>query len=623
MLKLVISDDEGKTTVVPLARDEITIGRKEGNTIRLTERNVSRRHARLHRRQSEFVIEDLASYNGIVLNGAKIAQRTALSVSDRAQIGDYLIEVKAEATEAPSSGVVGGASSDDKTVPSSSTAAAAAAALDQTHPGAPPSAAAFASSPTQPVAVAVPIEADDAPTARAEVARGAPAASGPVARLVVLSSNFAGQDFKLVGAQTVIGRTDDNDIVINHRSISRNHARVVREAETGRYTISDLQSSNGVRVNGEEYGKVELRRGDIVDLGHVRLRFVEAGEDFVFGRDAQIADVPAEGGSRTWLIAVLALVVIGGGFAAYKVLGGKGKSAPTTAAAGSSGSGSALMAGSAGSGSGSALVAIVPPDAGSGSAVGSASAGSAEAPVSATLAKKLEACRALAEKRDWTEEQNCANEAAEIDANSAEVRALLDQAKKEMGNELHADTVSRMSKTKDYAAMAEALAKIDADSVYKADAQATHDKAKSTYRTTQLAAAKGLASKGKCDELATLATSSGAVWSDVGAAVRGVSCKTTSEPDGGGPPPPPVCNYEALLTETKDAYSGGQYRVALTNAEKAISCNRSAGEPKKFALLASCKLKDKGKFDKYYPVAKNKVSFATLAADCLDFLPNE
>ncbi len=40
MVKLIIEDDEGKTTVVPLIRDEITIGRKEGNTIRLTERNA-------------------------------------------------------------------------------------------------------------------------------------------------------------------------------------------------------------------------------------------------------------------------------------------------------------------------------------------------------------------------------------------------------------------------------------------------------------------------------------------------------------------------------------------------------------------------------------------------------
>src|SRR5215813_2999863 len=81
MFKLVIQDDEGKTTVVPLIRDEITIGRKEGNTIRLTERNVSRRHARILR------------------NNARIAERVSLRVSDQVQIGDYKLYLKAEGVE--------------------------------------------------------------------------------------------------------------------------------------------------------------------------------------------------------------------------------------------------------------------------------------------------------------------------------------------------------------------------------------------------------------------------------------------------------------------------------------------------------------------------------------------
>ena len=59
MFKLSIEDDEGKTTVVPLARDEMTIGRLEGNTIRLTERNMSRKHARLSRQNGALYIEDL------------------------------------------------------------------------------------------------------------------------------------------------------------------------------------------------------------------------------------------------------------------------------------------------------------------------------------------------------------------------------------------------------------------------------------------------------------------------------------------------------------------------------------------------------------------------------------
>src|SRR5260221_1932420 len=99
MFKLVIQDDEGKTTVVPLIRDEITIGRKEGNTIRLTERNVSRRHARILRNNGEVQVEDLGSYNGIRVNNARIAERVSLRISDQVQIGDYKLYLKAEGVE--------------------------------------------------------------------------------------------------------------------------------------------------------------------------------------------------------------------------------------------------------------------------------------------------------------------------------------------------------------------------------------------------------------------------------------------------------------------------------------------------------------------------------------------
>ena len=78
MQKLIIEDDEGRTTVVPLVRDELTIGRKEGNTIRLTERNVSRRHARLFKKNGEILVEDFASYTGVRVNGVRILAPTTL-----------------------------------------------------------------------------------------------------------------------------------------------------------------------------------------------------------------------------------------------------------------------------------------------------------------------------------------------------------------------------------------------------------------------------------------------------------------------------------------------------------------------------------------------------------------
>ena len=165
-----------------------------------------------------------------------------------------------------------------------------------------------------------------APAATAAAGQAAPAAERP-ARLVVVSSNFAGKEFRLEKNEMVIGRTSgDNDIVIDHRSISRHHAKILRDG--GRYQVQDLGSANGVRVNGEEYGKVELRKGDLLDLGHVRLRFVAPAEDFVFARDAKVVDVveEAEKKGKGLLIGGIAggIAVVGAIVAVVVLRGGSG-----------------------------------------------------------------------------------------------------------------------------------------------------------------------------------------------------------------------------------------------------------------------------------------------------------
>ncbi len=88
-LRLIIEDDEGSTTVVPLALDAVTIGRQQGNTIQLTEKNVSRRHARLYPESELWIIEDLGSYNGIKVNGVAVDSRHNIKEGDVVQIGDY------------------------------------------------------------------------------------------------------------------------------------------------------------------------------------------------------------------------------------------------------------------------------------------------------------------------------------------------------------------------------------------------------------------------------------------------------------------------------------------------------------------------------------------------------
>ena len=67
--------------------EAITIGRQQGNTIQLTEKNVSRRHARLFPDGDDrWVVEDLESTNGTFVNGARI-QEARLRSGDTLTVG--------------------------------------------------------------------------------------------------------------------------------------------------------------------------------------------------------------------------------------------------------------------------------------------------------------------------------------------------------------------------------------------------------------------------------------------------------------------------------------------------------------------------------------------------------
>jgi serine/threonine protein kinase len=96
MVQLVIEDDEGRTTVIPLPpfREEITIGQKVGNLIRLIEPNISPFHARLIKSQTGYFIEDRDSDNGVKVNGERITGRRLLKEGDVATIGNYKLYFK-------------------------------------------------------------------------------------------------------------------------------------------------------------------------------------------------------------------------------------------------------------------------------------------------------------------------------------------------------------------------------------------------------------------------------------------------------------------------------------------------------------------------------------------------
>jgi serine phosphatase RsbU (regulator of sigma subunit) len=95
----------GESTTHELARDETVIGRHPECHIQIDSNMVSRKHARVFRDGSRFLVEDLGSGNGTTVNGVRIVNPTPLSHDDRVKLGPILIRYidQAAAQNRPSS----------------------------------------------------------------------------------------------------------------------------------------------------------------------------------------------------------------------------------------------------------------------------------------------------------------------------------------------------------------------------------------------------------------------------------------------------------------------------------------------------------------------------------------
>lgn len=69
-----------------------------------------------------------------------------------------------------------------------------------------------------------------------------------------------------------IGRHKDNDIVLQNKTVHRQHA-FLHMTPDKRFTINDLGGENGTVVNGQRCNLRDLSDGDLIELGEVRLRF--------------------------------------------------------------------------------------------------------------------------------------------------------------------------------------------------------------------------------------------------------------------------------------------------------------------------------------------------------------
>lgn len=75
-----------------------------------------------------------------------------------------------------------------------------------------------------------------------------------------------------LGEQAVIGRHQQCDIIINDPTVSAQHARVSKAGDG--YLLTDLHSTNGVRIHGELTASTALTEGCVFELGTHAFQFL-------------------------------------------------------------------------------------------------------------------------------------------------------------------------------------------------------------------------------------------------------------------------------------------------------------------------------------------------------------
>jgi ABC transport system ATP-binding/permease protein len=73
------------------------------------------------------------------------------------------------------------------------------------------------------------------------------------------------------GAVKTVGRTARADFILEAALVSRLHCRLTAGADD-QLTVEDLESTNGVQVNGRRVTRATLRTGDTLTIGRVEFR---------------------------------------------------------------------------------------------------------------------------------------------------------------------------------------------------------------------------------------------------------------------------------------------------------------------------------------------------------------
>ncbi len=220
----------------------IIMGRDPSADFQIPLSTISRQHARIFEDDSVYVIQDLGSTHGTIVNGKPIGKNAKKVLKD----GDIIELTKAKIT---------------------------------------------CNIEDQPILEAAPGEGTKAIAARAVEGilgrLGDARSEGPYFRVLNGADEGARITLSANLSEYSMGRSKDCEIVLNDANVSRRHALVKRDWQG--FTVEDLGSKNGVIVNDHQIKKPKrLKDRDEITIGPVKLVFIDPDADLL----SALKDVP-------------------------------------------------------------------------------------------------------------------------------------------------------------------------------------------------------------------------------------------------------------------------------------------------------------------------------------------
>ncbi|MBN2254531.1 MAG: FHA domain-containing protein [Deltaproteobacteria bacterium] len=227
MAKILLKFKDAVLKEIPLEKEVITIGRKEGNDVVIDNIGVSGFHAKIVREGDYYAVEDMNSLNGTFVDGKKIS-KVILDSGNVILVGKHTLEFISEM----------------KQQPEQKTQQMRGISMDETM-------------------VIAPLEQEKilASTEKLEVLGG----------FIVVEGSTDMGEYELKDRVTTIGK-DDSALIKLKGFFAPKIAALVNRRKEG-YFISP-SGKKPLKINGEEIDhRYDLKDGDIVEVAGVKMQF--------------------------------------------------------------------------------------------------------------------------------------------------------------------------------------------------------------------------------------------------------------------------------------------------------------------------------------------------------------